>query len=116
MLSNYTIDDLLKDADQEIIEKRASKNSIDISGSEAIKLAEKLMDAAEEIDSNKFKTASSIVNNDISFNEKVAQAINLVNVIQEIGNLNPLINFVKEAEHCGYSQEEAIEFYKENNK
>ncbi len=115
MLNSYTLEDLLKNADQKIIEKKASKNNTILSD-ETTKIAEKLLEAADELESNKTKSASSIENTDISFNEKIAQAINLVNVIQEIENIKPFINFVKEAQSNGYTEEEAIKFYNENNK
>ncbi len=112
MLNSYLVSDLLKQADEKIIKKKASEKKIEISEN-VEKLAEILNQAADELDKN--TKSASIPFNDISFNEKVAQAINLADTIQKISNIQPFVSFVNEAKNNGYSEEEAIKFYQENN-
>jgi len=113
MYNNYDIKYLLDESDHDSYEKIASKKGT-LASSETIKIAEKLNEAANKFNDNNFKIASSKNENQKSFKEKVAESLILANSISEIEKLEPLINFVKEATAKGFSENEAIEFFKKN--
>lgn len=113
MLNSYLVSDLLKQADDNIIQKKASAKKIEVSD-KVVKLAEKLNQAADELDKN--IKISSVKSDNISFNEKLAQAINLVDTVNMISDIKPFISFVKEAKNNGYNEDDAINFYKEEMK